>query len=115
MAHVERRGSDRWRARYRTPDGKERSWTFVRKVDADRFLTSVEHEKLTGAYVDPAAGRLTFRGYAEQWRTVQIHRAATAASVEQHLRLHVYPRIGDRPLASIRPSEIQAPRSLARR
>ena len=59
MAHVERRGSDRWRARYRTPDGKERSRTFVRKVDADRFLTSVEHEKLTGAYVDPAAGRLS--------------------------------------------------------
>lgn len=108
MAHVERRGSDRWRARYRTPDGKERSRTFDRKIDAERFLTSVEHDKLTGAYVDPAAGRLTFRDYAEQWREVQIHRAATAASVEQHLRLHVYPRIGDRPLASIRPSEIQA-------
>jgi integrase len=108
MAHVERRGADRWRARYRTPDGRERSRTFRRKVDADRFLTSVEHEKLSGSYVDPAAGRLTFRDYAEQWRRVQIHRAATATSVEQHLRLHVYPRIGDRPIGSIRPSEIQA-------
>lgn len=108
MAHVERRGRDRWRARYRTPDGKERSRTFDRKIDAERFLTSVEHEKLTGAYVDPAAGRLTFRDYAEQWRAVQIHRAATATSVEQQLRLHVYPRIGDRPLASIRSTEIQA-------
>lgn len=108
MAHVERRGADRWRARYRTPDGRERSRTFRRKVDAERFLTSVEHEKLSGSYVDPAAGRLTFRDYAEQWREVQIHRAATATSVEQHLRLHVYPRIGDRPIGSIRPSEIQA-------
>lgn len=108
MAHVERRGPRRWRGRYRAPDGRERSKTFDRKVDAERWLTSVEHSKLAGNYVDPAAGKVTFRAYAEQWRKVQVHRPTTAAQVETNLRLHVLPFLGDHQLAAIRPSEIQA-------
>jgi len=76
-------------------------------VDAERFATGMEHSKLTGGYVDPSAGRVTFRSFAEEWRQVQIHRPGTAQSVEQQLRGHVYPVIGDRPIAAIRPSEVQ--------
>lgn len=49
MAHIERRGPGRWRARYRGPDGKERSRTFDRKADAERFLVTVESDKLRGS------------------------------------------------------------------
>jgi integrase len=108
MAHVERRGPARWRARYRGPDGRERSQTFETRRDAERFLTQVEHAKLTGTYVDPTAGRVTFRKFAEEWRKLQVHRPGTATSVEQTLRRHVYPRIGDRPIGAVRTSEIQA-------
>jgi integrase len=97
-----------WRARWRTPEGASRSKTFDRKEDARRHLTSVEHTKLAGSYVDPAAGRQPFRDYAERWRAVQVHRSGTASQVETNLRRHVYPRLGDRPLAAITPSEIQA-------
>lgn len=38
MAHVEKRGPGRWRARYRGPDDRERSKTFERRVDAERWL-----------------------------------------------------------------------------
>ena len=38
MAHVEKRAPGRWRARYRGPDGRERSKTFGRRTDAERFL-----------------------------------------------------------------------------
>lgn len=107
MAHVEKRGPGRWRARYRAPDGRERSKTFDRKVDADRWLAGVEHSKLVGNYVDPTAGKITFKAFAEEWRKIQVHRAGTAQSVEQQLRLHVYPVIGDRPVAAIRQSEVQ--------
>ncbi len=107
MASVDRRG-DGWRARWRSPDGKSRSKQFARKIDAQRFLASVEHSKQTGGYVDPAAGRVHFRDYAEEWRLAQPHRHGTGVAVEQHLRLHVYPIIGSRPIAGIRPSEIQA-------
>lgn len=37
-----------------------------------------------------------------------MHRPTTAAHVETMLRRHVYPTLGDRPLLSILPSEIQA-------
>lgn len=109
MASVDRWKNGRWRARYRTPEGKSRSKVFDRKIDAERFLTTMEHSKLTGAYVDPVAGKITFRSYAEDWRTSQVqHRPSTAAQVETHLRRHVYPTFGDRPIGEIRPSEVKA-------
>lgn len=97
-----------WRARWRTPEGASRSRTFARKVDADNHLTTVEGSKLTGSYVDPSAGRVAFQDYAEQWRSVQVHRPTTAAQLETNFRRHVYPFLGSRPLASIRTSEVQA-------
>ena len=107
--------SNGWRARWRTPDGKSRSKTFVRKIDAEKHLTGTDHAKLTGAYVDPGAGRITFRTYGEQWRAVQVHRPSTAVQLETNLRRHVYPTLGDRPIGAIRPSEVQAwVRSLAK-
>ena len=48
MAHVEKRGPGRWRARYRGPDGRERSQTFDRKVDVERWLAQVEIDKARG-------------------------------------------------------------------
>jgi integrase len=104
--HKEPNGA--WRARYRNPEGRDRSRNFDRKIDAERFLTSIEHAKLTGSYVDPSAGKITFKSYAEQWRKKQIHRKGTEAQIETNLRLHVYPRIGSRAIASIRQGEVQA-------
>jgi integrase len=107
MPSIDRRGKG-WRARWRSPDGKSRSKEFDRKIDAQRFLASIEHSKQTGGYVDPSAGRVLFRDYAEEWRQSQPHRHATGIAVEHQLRLHVYPTIGARPMAAIRRSEIQA-------
>ena len=45
MAHIEKRmrgGRPSYRARYRAPDGTERNKTFRRKVDAEKFLATVE-------------------------------------------------------------------------
>jgi hypothetical protein len=64
VAHVEKRDKNRRRARYRGPDGKERSKTFERKIDAERYLTSVEASKLQGAWVDPRAFRTLFGDWA---------------------------------------------------
>ena len=107
MGSIERRG-DRWVARWRSPEGEDRARRFPRKADAQDFLLSIEHDKRTNAYVDPAQGRITFRTYAEEWRAIQAHhRATTAAQTETNLRRHVYPLLGDRALAGIRHSEIQ--------
>ncbi len=108
MAHVERRSSGRWRARYRTPEGRERSRTFSRRIDAERFLATVESDKARDVWIDPWLGRRTFGEFAVEWQGLQVHRPTTAAQVETNLRRHVLPYFADRPLVSIRPSEIQA-------
>jgi len=49
MGFVERRSSEgRYRARYRDPLGRQRSRSFVRKADAQRFLIEMEAEKGRG-------------------------------------------------------------------
>jgi integrase len=98
---------DRWRARYLDPMGQERSRTFARKVDADRFLATVETDKLRGAYIDPNAGRVTFREYGEEWLAGRTFDESTREAVRSRLAVHVYPEFGDRELAAIRPSHIQ--------
>jgi integrase len=110
MASVSKRVRDgktsyvvRWR------DGAaQRKKTFTRKIDADRFRTHVEHSQLSGSYVDPVAGKVTFQEFAEAWRTAQPHRPTTAHHTRVRLEKHMYPVLGNRPIASIRPSEIQA-------
>lgn len=106
MANIERWQGSRWRARWRTPDGGQRSRVFTRKADAVRFLTSVEADKLTGAYVDPRAGRITFREYAEDWRSRQLWRESTMDRIESLLRNHLYPALGNMPLDAVRPSDL---------
>jgi hypothetical protein len=63
-----------WRARYRDETGKEHAKHFARKADAQRWLDEVTASMVSGEYVDPRAGRVTFKAYAEQWRTSQVHR-----------------------------------------
>jgi integrase len=75
---------------------------FARKVDAERYVTSVEHSKMTGGYIDPAAGRVTLREWAEGWMASRVHlKPKTVASYESLLRSRVLPRWGDVPLARI--------------
>lgn len=106
MGHITRRGSS-WQAAYRDPTGRERTRTFRRKVDAEDFLAQMRVDLTMGQWIDPRSRRVTFKDYAEKWRSVQIHGHGTEVSVEQHLRLHVYPVLGDRPIGAIRPTEVQ--------
>jgi integrase len=108
MANIKKRPDGRWRARYRDEAGQEHAKHFARKVEAQRWLDEVTTSIVTGQYVDPRAGKITFREYAEQWRAAQVHRPTSAAYVEGMLRRHVYPIYGARAIGSILPSEIQA-------
>ena len=63
MASIKKRPDGQWRARYRDDAGKEHARHFARKVDAQRWLDEVTASMVTGAYVDPTAGRVTFAEY----------------------------------------------------
>lgn len=109
MASITKRDNGKWRARYRDAAGKEHARHFERKVDAQRWLNEVTTSVVTGRYVDPGAGRMTLRAYADQvWTPAQQHRAGTQQQVRGHLARYVFPALGERPLDSIRPSDVQA-------
>jgi integrase len=112
VAHIEKRlrGSKlTYRARYRDPAGRERSKTFTRRVDAERFVVEVEHAKSRGAWVDPTLGRITFAAWLDQWwATTTNLRESTQARDEASLRVHAIPRFGRIPLAAIRQIEVRA-------
>jgi integrase len=108
VASIAKRPNGRWRARYRDGAGREHARHFDRKLEAQRWLDEVTAAVVTGQYVAPDAGRMTFREYAEGWRQAQVHRPTSAEKVESILRLHVYPVLGNHELRSILPSHVQA-------
>lgn len=69
---VTRRSNGKWRARYRDGHGKEHARHFDRKVDAQRWLDEVTTSIVAGTYVDPDAGRVTFRQFYDDWSARQL-------------------------------------------
>lgn len=98
----------RWQVRWRDAAGEQQKENFAKRSQADTRAATIEADLARGLYVDPAAGKESFRAVAERWRTTAVHKGTTPSRVERGLRLHIYPVFGDRPIVSIRPSEVQA-------
>src|SRR4051812_28295688 len=86
----------RWRARYTDADGRERSQTFARKGDAEKFLATVTADVLRGSYVDPQRSRLPLRQYTERWLAAQTLAPSSRRTYEIYLRTRIHPALGDR-------------------
>jgi integrase len=109
MSHVQKRSGRGWVARYRTPDGKERSKSFRRKIDGDRFLAQIEVDKSRGDWVDPRLGRITLGEWTEEYlSTITNLRPSTRVRDESYIRNHVIPKFGTTPLSSIEHMAIRA-------
>lgn len=67
MGSVAKRPDGRWRARYRDPAGRERSRHFPRKLDAQRWLATVEVALGRGEWLDPSLGKVTVGEWGRQW------------------------------------------------
>lgn len=104
----------RWQVRYRDEQGKQRTQTYAKKAEAEQEDARIKTQLAKGDYVDPRAGQVKLRDYAEQWRTRQVHDLATAERTERELRMHVYsapgtpgktvtgaPALGDYPMRAI--------------
>ena len=112
MASIEKRvrnGKISWRAMYREPDGTQRSRSFPRRVDAERFLTTVEHSKMVGSYLDPSLARVTVGQWAGQWLAGKANlKSTTAERYAGILREHIEPRWGTVKLADVSHAAVQA-------
>ena len=96
------RGRNRWRARWRDPAGRQRTRSFARMVDAERFLLGVEDAKLRGAYVDPAAGKVNFGEWAERWyKTTAGLNPSTRHTYRQLLDYQILPTFQKATLAGV--------------
>lgn len=109
MSSIKRRPDGKWRARYRDDsDNKEHAQHFERKIDAQRWLDQVTASQVRGDYIDPRAGKVTFKAFAEQWLAAQTFDESTREAVASRLNTHVYPTFSTRELRAIRPSTVQA-------
>jgi integrase len=107
MASIRRREAGQWRARYRDVSGKEHARHFARKIDAQRWIDETTAAVVTGQYVDPRNASTLLRTYAAQWEAVQVGRVSTLAIIDNAVRLHINPALGDMRIGSIRQSDIQ--------
>ena len=119
---------NRWQVRWRDEQEQQRTRSFAKKDGKDpeqhaaAFDAMVKTQLAAGTYVDPAAGEVTFRAYAEQWRTTRTHDLATAERIRSQFANHVYsaegtpgrtvrkaPALGDHKMRALakRPSVIQ--------
>lgn len=104
MASIKKRPDGQWRARYRDNDGKEHAKHFARKVDAQHWLDEVTATIVTGAYVNPRAGRVTFAGYFAEWAQRQVWESGTDRAVRLAAGSVTF---GDVPLAALRRSHVE--------
>lgn len=98
----------RWQVRYRDASGASRNRSFDRKVDAERFATSIGADLLRGEYVDPRAGRVLFREYAVDWLGRRVVQESSREAMARRVRCHMEPTWGEKSLASITAAGIQA-------
>ena len=113
MASVKRRRladgrTVRYDVIYRDPEGRQRNKTFLRRSDADAFANTVEADKLRGSFIDPNAGKVTVKAYAEAWLRAQTFDVSTRHAVEGRFRRHLYPVLGAKQLRHVKPSTAQA-------
>ncbi len=86
MTSVAKREDGRWRARYRDEEGREHARHFRRRQDAQRWLDEVTASVVTGQYVDPKAGRVTFASFYREWATRQVWESTTEKAMDLSAR-----------------------------
>lgn len=102
MGNVAKRPDGRWRARYRDPAGKERAKHFDRKIDAQRWLATVEVAKDRGEWVDPSLARVTMADWSRRWLVAQVQlKPSTRERYALSLRRYILPRWSSMPINAI--------------
>lgn len=97
MAHIRRHPVDetKWQVRYIDPAGRERSKTFPRKVDAEKYLIHVEAQKQRAEWINPELSSTLFEDWAEGWLANRTHlKPKTFSGYESLLKVHIVPRFG---------------------
>ena len=107
--NVQKRPNGKWRARHRDAAGREHARHFERKIDAERWLSSVDVAQARGEWLDPAAGKVRLGEWAEQWLSGQVQlKPSTFARYGLILRKQVLPTWSRVPLSAVTYSDVSA-------
>jgi integrase len=99
----------RWRARYRAPDGRERSKVFATKFDALAWRRTQLADRDRGDWIDPRGSRQTVEQLAEKWLATKEStcKPSTVADYREMWNSRLKGRWGSTPVSAIRPSDVQ--------
>jgi integrase len=99
-----------WIARYTDGAGVRRIQTFDRKKDADSYYAEVQTALRAGVHTAPSASP-TVAEAARDWLSyveAEGREATTVRQYQQHVELHINPRIGDERLAALTTPRVNA-------
>ena len=104
-----KRPNGKWRVQVKYRSRVVADRTFDRRGDAVRW--EVEQKRLlhSGEFVAPAAGRITVRELAEEFREARKGQVSVRAweSDESALRVHIVPAFGKFPISSVTPPLVE--------
>jgi integrase len=104
-----RRRPNGYLAGYRGPDKVERNKMFGRKIDAERWLASVEVAKTRGEWIDPSLSRVPVGDWCRTWLAAQGQlKETTRTRYEGIVSKHIEPAWGRVPLAEVAPADVAA-------
>lgn len=103
--NVARRPNGKWRARYRDDSGTEHARHFDRKREARQWLDQVVSSILTGTYVDPAVGSVTFAAFFDRWSERQLWAPGTVTAMSLAARSVPF---RDQPIRQVRRSDVES-------
>jgi integrase len=109
MGSLRKARSGRWEARYRDPDGQQRTkGGFPSKSDAKAWLAATETDMGRGGWIDPVDSRLSVAHVARAWlESNPSKRPSARARDETILRVHVEPALGKRPVGRVTRSDVR--------
>ncbi len=115
FGNVRQLPSGRWQAFYRL-DGQRHNAerTFRTKTEANDYLTTIKADVIKGRWIDPEAGRVPFREYAERWlkrRSDDPRKPLAPTTLAKYRRLlddYILDEFGSHQLGLIKSGQVQA-------
>lgn len=96
-----------WLGTYIDPEGKEKSKTFARKLDAQNWAEGEAVKIRTGAYISPTDAATTMRVWSEHWlKGYEVNRPGSVKQAKTHVK-RINAVFGDMLLKDIRPTAIK--------
>jgi integrase len=94
----------RWRARYVDEQGREHAKGFARKTDAQTWLDAIITAQVTGTYVDPQLGKITFKSFYRAWSSRQVWVSGTRHAMDLAANSVTFGTVA---LSDLRPSHVE--------